>query len=396
MGGRSESPKAARLARLAACAIALAAALASLPTTASAATVAKDGANLNFNAAAGEVNRLTVSLAGGAYTVDDPGAALTPGAGCTVVDANTATCPAAGITRIVALGGNMDDVLSVTAATGSTLFGVEGNDTLVGSGSDDVLVGCTGDDTMVGGGGPDIEADALFCPGGGANQFIGGGGNDTLHGGPDGDTFDAGAGDDDLRAQDGAIDSVNCGAGSDVGAADFDDLLNPDCEDLALTIPPPEDEDFFFEELGFTECLPDDVPPEDVEALEDEGFQFCLESGRGPCSSLRIRGRRANMRGGEVAIRVSLARSAGGVCRAKLKLEALVGKRRLASARARRVRLGSEAFSLRPGRSKSFAIDVSRAGRRLVQRRGRLPLRVAVLSRGEKIDSAVLKLSAGR
>ncbi|MGH2981979.1 MAG: calcium-binding protein [Solirubrobacterales bacterium] len=400
MGSRTGSDITAVRAWLAVLSLAGLAVFAALaPPGAQAASVSKEGAKLSFNAAGGEANQLNVSLAGGTYTVDDAGANVTPGAGCTAVDANTATCPAAGVTRVVAIAGDMNDFVRVGAATASTLFGSEGDDTLIGHNAGDVLVGCEGNDTMIGNGGADIHADALFCAGGGSNQFLGGAGNDTLHGGPGSDTFDAGAGEDDVRAEDGVVDLVGCGDDFDVGTADFDDVIDPDCEDLALSGFDPGEEDFFDEELGFEECIPEDVPPEEFEFFEEEGFEPCLEAGQSRCSSLRIRGRRASLRGGEVAIRVKLPRAAAGKCRARLKLDALLGSAR-AKAKPRRLKIGAEAFLLRPGQSKRFEVGVNRPGRRLLRRQGRMRVRVSVLSLGgggaSKLDSAEIKVSAGR
>jgi RTX calcium-binding nonapeptide repeat (4 copies) len=396
MGSWMESSQGRSRAGLAA--IALAFGLAAIWTLAAgqaaAATASKSGANLNFNAAAGETNQLNVILAGGNYTVDDAGANVAPGAGCTAVDANTVTCPAAGVTRVVAIAGNMNDFVRVGATTASTLFGSEGDDTLIGNNGGDILVGCQGDDTLIGNGGGDTIGDAIFCPGGGSNQFLGGVGNDTLHGGPGPDTFDAGAGEDDVRAEDGVADSVNCGDGFDVGAADFEDLLNFDCEDFALAGGPDED---FFDELGFEECLPEDAPSDGPTIFAEEDFTECLLSEAGPCSALRIARRPASLRKGDVGIRVKLPRAAGGVCRAKLRIETLIDKP--GRAQPRRLRIGAEPIWLRPGAAKRFQIQISRAGRRLLHRQDRISAKVSIFTRGEdsfKVAGATIPVKAKR
>jgi len=65
-----------------------------------AASVDLAGGVLTYDTIQGDTaaNLLTVSLAGGTYTVTDPATAVTPtanalGAGCAVVDAATVTCP---------------------------------------------------------------------------------------------------------------------------------------------------------------------------------------------------------------------------------------------------------------------------------------------------------------
>ena len=289
----------------------------------------------------------------------------------------------------------MNDFVRVGTATASTLFGNEGNDTLISHEAGDVLIGCQGNDTMISNGGADTVADAVFCPGGGGNQFLSGAGNDTLYGGPGSDTFDAGSGQDDVRAQDGVADSVNCGDGFDIGAADFEDLLNFDCEDIALDGEPGEEG--FFDELGFEECLPGDGSVDEPTIFAEGEFTECLLSELGPCSALRIVRRPASLRKGEVGVRVKLPRAVGGACKAKLRLETLVDKP--GSAEPRKLKIGAEPFSLRPGKSKLFGVEVSRAGRRLLRREDHISARVAVFTRGEdssKVASAVIRIQSRR
>ena len=73
--------------------------------SASAATLDIASGVLTYTAATGATNALTVSLAGGVYTIDDPGevamglGAGALAAGCAQVDANTVTCPRSGVTH---------------------------------------------------------------------------------------------------------------------------------------------------------------------------------------------------------------------------------------------------------------------------------------------------------
>lgn len=81
---------------------------------------------------------------------------------------------------------------------------------------------------------------------GGVDRISGGAGEDTIEGGDDNDelsggggfdVLDGGAGDDVINAQDGQLDRVRCGAGTDTVTADRADLLT-DCENV--TLPPAE------------------------------------------------------------------------------------------------------------------------------------------------------------
>jgi Ca2+-binding RTX toxin-like protein len=154
-----------------------------------ASTVSKSGSALTYTAAAGEVNQTVVSLASGTYTVQDSGATITAGAGCSSVDANKATCAGAGIASINVNAGDMNDLVWITAPTNAIVTGADGNDALVGGNGNDVLIGCAGDDNLSGGGGADTLLDgALNCAGGGNDTLDGGTGPDQIHGGPGTDT----------------------------------------------------------------------------------------------------------------------------------------------------------------------------------------------------------------
>jgi Ca2+-binding RTX toxin-like protein len=88
-----------------------------------------------------------------------------------------------------------------------------------------VVAGGTGDDTLTGGGGADeLEGEA---------------GNDTLDGGLGPDDLSGGGGDDTFHARDGVRDELSCADGADAGAADVEDAITPDCENVARPIAPP-------------------------------------------------------------------------------------------------------------------------------------------------------------
>jgi hypothetical protein len=185
--------------------------------------------NLFYVAAPGEVNRLTVAVAGTTFAVTDPGAVIGAGPGCHAIDAHRATCTGDG--EAVAELGDGDDTASGEAAAD----GGAGDDTLAVAGSEFVYSphftdGGPGDDTIFGGG--------PIAGGEGADRLIssatsgaavlgyasdprvdGGPGDDTVvgpqaEGGPGTDVVRGTAGPDLLSGGPGA-DLIDGGAGED-------------------------------------------------------------------------------------------------------------------------------------------------------------------------------------
>ena len=87
-------------------------------------------------------------------------------------------------------------------------------------------MGTSGRDRLAGG----PQADAIFGFGG-DDDLRGGAGGDLIDGGNGQDVIDAGQGDDRIRAYDGWVDTVRCGAGDDVGFVDPVDMA-AGCEEL--------------------------------------------------------------------------------------------------------------------------------------------------------------------
>ena len=134
-----------------------------------------DDARVEYLAAAGEVNVVTIARSGSTYTVTDS-APLTAGSGCTQVSAGQATCPATGVRRVTARGGDLNDriTVSATAPNGVFINGGPGDDDLTGGPGSDQLVGGTEDDALDGGAGDD-----LLDGGTGDDLLDGGSGSDT-------------------------------------------------------------------------------------------------------------------------------------------------------------------------------------------------------------------------
>jgi Ca2+-binding RTX toxin-like protein len=162
------------------------------------------GTTVQFTAAAGETNNVTVARSATLYTVTDPGSTITPTAPCVTVNANTATCPVAGVIDVnVALADGNDQAIVDATVTGVavTLQGGDGNDSLTGIPGRDVLQGGPGNDTLSGLGGDD--------------QLTGGSGDDTLAGGDGDDSLAAGTGRDNVQGASGDDTFTDAGADTD-------------------------------------------------------------------------------------------------------------------------------------------------------------------------------------
>ena len=109
-----------------------------------------------------------------------------------------------------------------------SMRGTQGSDRMSGRDSKDVMRGNSGKDTMRG-----AEGNDVIKGGNGNDTTLGGPGNDTMNAGADNDSLDggpgndimnAGGGDDTIMANDGELDSISCGLGTDVVFVDQEDL----------------------------------------------------------------------------------------------------------------------------------------------------------------------------
>jgi Ca2+-binding RTX toxin-like protein len=142
---------------------------------ASTATV-NDGV-LAYSAAAGEANRLILTVSGGSYSLVDASISMSPGQGCTATGADRVTCPTAGIMEIAVDAGDMNDTVSLTTSTAATIADGPGDDTVTGGSGNDVLLAGTGLDTLSGGSGGDTFVDASAASN---DVFNGGSGTDRV------------------------------------------------------------------------------------------------------------------------------------------------------------------------------------------------------------------------
>jgi Ca2+-binding RTX toxin-like protein len=173
--------------------------LALAPAAAVASTANTRIKRIFYTAGPGEVNNLTISLAGADFLLDDPGATITAAPACAGM-ASSVTCPGAAIIGITVSAADGADSVTNTTAMRSTLSGGDGNDSLAGGSGNDILRGNKGVDTHAGG-----------------------------------------AGDDLIDARGDRGDVVSCGDGNDTVMADAADSIALDCEtvDRGVLPPPP-------------------------------------------------------------------------------------------------------------------------------------------------------------
>jgi hypothetical protein len=102
---------------------------------------------------------------------------------------------------------------------------------------------------------------------------------------------------------------------------------------------------------------------------------------KGP--KVRVRGGRKRLNSaGRVRVRVKSSGSETDKATGKLTLFALVTvKTGNGKTKTKRVRIGSERFTVSPGRSRQVRVKISRRGRRMLRRRGRLTVQAQIEAR---------------
>ena len=199
------------------CAIAALGALLATAPAAGAASVRVTAGKVRY-VGAGEANRVQVARGpDGEFTVADPAARVSVGAGCQSTGRSTAVCNGQ-ITGVTIVGAGGADRLSAPFLdVPVTLDGGDGSDVLVGGGGDDLLDADDGNDTLIGQGGRD--------------ELRGDDGNDSLDGGPGADVIDGGANTDtdDYSSATGPL-SVDLDGNADDGTAGEGDRVEADVD----------------------------------------------------------------------------------------------------------------------------------------------------------------------
>jgi Ca2+-binding RTX toxin-like protein len=148
------------------------------------------------------------------------------------------------VSRALVLIAVLAGLVAVPAAFAQTFNGTTGNDVLTGTDHRDFIFGRAGDDTLSGAGGSDLvfggrgidtvsgdDGRDFLWGGRGADSLDGGDGHDWVYAGRGTDVLEGGLGDDHLfaGADDGNVDTVDCGAGFDVALIRTGDVAI-DCE----------------------------------------------------------------------------------------------------------------------------------------------------------------------
>src|SRR3712207_2258218 len=144
-------------------------------------TASVSGSQLTYTASPGEVNDVTVTSSPAGQVIAERSVTITAGAGCTSSNARTVTCTGP-ITSVSINVGDGNDAVRNGAALASTIFGGDGDDTLIGS------------------------SRAI-------DRINGEGGNDFIDPDVGEDAVDGGAGDDTIAARGAHRDSIVCGLG---------------------------------------------------------------------------------------------------------------------------------------------------------------------------------------
>jgi hypothetical protein len=185
--------------------------------------------NLNYRAAPGEQNRLTVSFNGTTtYTLDDA-VGITPGRNCSrpnAFDSTRVTCVRTSDERLggvlIKLGDENDR--AAISGHGAVVLGGAGSDVLRGSEQIDTLSAGSSQIKIA----RAHTRDRLYGNGGG--DFLRGSrGHNRISGGEGLDVISAGRGDDVIDARDSRVDQVRCGGGFDRAKLDTADFLADRC-----------------------------------------------------------------------------------------------------------------------------------------------------------------------
>jgi len=338
---------ASRRARGLAAALVLAALGALAPGSASASTAVIGNGTLSYFAASGEANVLTVALSGGDYILSDPGAGITPGAGCHLLTMHQVACGAQPVQSIYVDAGDRNDAVAIDVSTPARVAGGTGDDRLYGGRGDDVLYGGPGNDVLDGRGGRDF--------------LYGDAGEDTLYAGY------------------GTGDELSCGDGVDSVRSDGFDTVAPDCETgPAPSAPPPAP--VAPPRSAPTESavvLPPATRPLVVSPAGDVGVTVS-------CPATAVHGCHVALQlslpgGRPVGAKVPVASARCSRCRRIPRFFARAAAIRVVAARCSR---GGCRIFVRRGHRRSVRFRIGGFAGRLLDRRGSLRVRVSAVVRG--------------
>jgi hypothetical protein len=308
------------------------------PSSALAASASVSGGVLTYQAGAGESNQVTLGYSGGSTTVSDPGAIIEAGPGCSLSSAgHKAACDGA-FSVVATLSDRNDSAVSVMLFTPVTVDGGEGDDSLTGSSTADTFLGGSGADTI-----------------------SGGWGSDTLTGGDGIDSVDGSYGNDKLFLRDGAVDTAECGSGTDSGERDADEAVSPDCE----AIVPPGVEIPVEDPGGVPDDGGTDDPATDVLDPVEEVMPVVLAQKP-----------RANAQGA-IPIRVRCPAAATAGCVGTISV-ALADDSAGAARRRSAPKPGRKRFKLAPGQTKAVPVRLARRAARRLKARGAVKLKATI------------------
>ena len=177
-------------------------------------SVTRTGSVITYQHAGGASDHLQLEADGPTTIVITVDEGVVATGDCTQENPLTVSCDP--VPLVVVNGGGFDDTLvakELPAGVTAQLYGGGGVDHVTGNSVANVVDGGAGNDVLAGSDG--------------ADQVTGGPGSDSIGGGP---------GNDVINAQDGEVDTVDCGPGVDTVAADAVDVLTG-CE--SVQVPPP-------------------------------------------------------------------------------------------------------------------------------------------------------------
>jgi Ca2+-binding RTX toxin-like protein len=232
--------------------------------------------------------------------------------------------------------------------------------------------GLGGDDTITVG---NVGAFSVTASGGSGNDtltggdssetFLGGSGNDTITSGGGSDVVFGEEGDDQVNIRDHTADVAFGGAGNDTVIADPGNLDVFNGFETVDRTPNPEPTPG-----GPPPGTPPHVTPPPVTPPAHVN----------PASPVTIRGGEVSVRNGRASIRVACPAGSSASCTGSLVLRVVVtGKHGKSSAG---VRVGSVRYDVAPGRSRTVAVKLNKAGERVIGRTGRLAVKAVATTAG--------------